>query len=55
VNRAPLRVCGVNRHEHDGFTGKAISEASMLRDAVLMKRWNVNAVRTSHYPNHVGW
>jgi beta-galactosidase len=45
----------VNRHEHDGFTGKAMSYAAMLRDAALMKTLHFNAVRCSHYPNHSGW
>jgi beta-galactosidase/beta-glucuronidase len=55
VNGVPIRVKGVNRHEHDPETGHAVTEASMRRDIELMKRFNVNAVRTSHYPNHPLW
>ncbi|MEJ2502588.1 MAG: glycoside hydrolase family 2 TIM barrel-domain containing protein, partial [Gemmatimonadota bacterium] len=51
VNGRPLTVRGVNRHEHDPATGHVVSEASMRRDIELMKALNVNAVRTSHYPN----
>jgi beta-galactosidase len=43
---------GVNRHEFDPDHGRAISEERMLQDVLLMKRHNVNAVRTSHYPPH---
>ncbi|WP_369815461.1 glycoside hydrolase family 2 TIM barrel-domain containing protein, partial [Caulobacter sp. Root343] len=46
---------GVNRHEHDPETFHVISEASMRRDIELMKRNNINAVRTSHYPNAELW
>jgi beta-galactosidase/beta-glucuronidase len=46
---------GVNRHEHDDRRGKALTEESMLADILLMKRFNINAVRTSHYPNHPRW
>ena len=55
VNGAPVRVTGVNRHEHDDTTGKAITREGMLRDVLTMKRFNVNAVRTSHYPNDAHW
>ncbi len=51
VNNRPVFIRGVNRHEHDPVTFHVISEASMRRDLALMKRNNVNAVRTSHYPN----
>lgn len=43
---------GVNRHEFHPETGRALDEATMRRDLVLMKRHNINAVRTSHCPPH---
>jgi beta-galactosidase len=55
VNGRAIDVKGVNRHEFEPTTGHAISEASMLRDITLMKRLNINAVRTSHYPNDPRW
>jgi beta-galactosidase len=55
VNGRPIRLRGVNRHEHDPQTFHVISEASMRRDIELMKRNNINAVRTSHYPNDPLW
>lgn len=51
VNGRPIFIRGVNRHEHDPETFHVISEESMRRDIELMKRNNVNALRTSHYPN----
>jgi beta-galactosidase len=55
VNGQPITIKGVNRHEHDPATGHVISESSMRRDIELMKQLNVNAVRTSHYPNDPRW
>ena len=55
VNRRPILVKGVNRHEHDERRGKAVTEAGMLEDVQLLKRLNFNAVRCSHYPNAVRW
>jgi beta-galactosidase len=55
VNGRPIVIRGVNRHEHDPETFHVISEASMRRDIELMKRNNINAVRTSHYPNDERW
>lgn len=55
VNGKPVLFKGVNRHEHDDLSGKTISEASMLADIKLMKQFNVNAVRTAHYPNCRRW
>lgn len=55
VNGAPIRFRGVNRHEHDLRTARVMSEERMIEDILLMKRANVNAVRTSHYPNHPRW
>lgn len=51
VNGKPITLRGVNRHEHDPETFHVISEASMRRDLELMKLANINALRTSHYPN----
>jgi beta-galactosidase len=51
VNGRPITIRGVNRHEHDPETFHVISRASMERDIQLMKRNNINAIRTSHYPN----
>ncbi|MEQ8847585.1 glycoside hydrolase family 2 TIM barrel-domain containing protein [Botrimarina sp.] len=51
VNGRPVYLCGVNRHEHDPRTGHYVKRESMIRDIELMKRHNINAVRTSHYPN----
>lgn len=55
VNGAPVRITGVNRHEHDDTQGKAVTREGMLRDVRVMKQFNVNAVRTSHYPNDAHW
>ena len=55
INGKPVRFRGVNRHEHDPFTGKVMTEERMLQDILLMKQANVNAVRTAHYPNVIRW
>ena len=55
VNGKPIIIKGVNRHEHDPITGRTVSEESMVEDIKLMKKFNVNAVRTSHYPNDPRW
>lgn len=55
VNGSPIRFRGVNRHEHDPLTARVMTEEMMLKDIMLMKQANVNAVRTSHYPNHPRW
>lgn len=51
VNGRPVRICGVNRHDHHDTLGKAVPYEILKLDLVMMKRFNVNAVRTSHYPN----
>ena len=51
VNGRYVMFKGVNRHDHDPDSGKAVSLDAMIEDVVLMKRHNLNAVRTSHYPN----
>jgi len=50
LNGRPVRFRGVNRHEWHPETGRSLDEATMRADVLLMKRHNVNAVRTSHYP-----
>lgn len=55
INGQRILLKGVNRHEHDPFTGHVISPESMLEDVRLMKAANINAVRTSHYPNDPEW
>ncbi len=52
VNGAAIKFKGVNRHEFDPDRGRALTEETMLQDVLLMKRHNLNAVRTSHYPPH---
>ena len=55
VNNQPILFKGVNRHEHDEFTGHVVSRESMLKDIEIMKKNNINSVRTSHYPNDPYW
>lgn len=55
VNGVPVKIKGVNRHEHDMITGKVITVASMINDIRVMKQYNINAVRASHYPNQEEW
>lgn len=55
INGVPVLFKGVNRHEHDPYTGRTISIESMVTDIKLMKQFNINAVRCSHYPNHPEW
>lgn len=55
INGVAVLFKGVNRHEFDPDNGRTLTEASMLEDILLMKRYNFNAVRTSHYPNNVRW
>lgn len=55
VNGNPVRFRGVNRHEHDPRTARVMTEERMLQDILLMKQANINAVRTSHYPNVSRW
>jgi beta-galactosidase len=51
INGRRVMIKGVNRHDHDDTNGKAVSRELMLEDVLTMKRFNFNAVRTSHYPN----
>lgn len=55
VNGKPVRLRGVNRHEHDPLRARVMTEELMLRDLQLMKAANINAVRLSHYPNVPRW
>jgi beta-galactosidase len=50
INGRPLVFRGVNRHDFDPVRGRAVTREVMRRDVELMKRHNINAVRTSHYP-----
>jgi len=50
VNGSPVMLRGVNRHEWDARAGRTLSPETMLADVLAMKRHNINAVRTSHYP-----
>ncbi len=50
LNGAPVRFKGVNRHDSDPDVGYAVDYSRMLRDITMMKRHNINALRTSHYP-----
>ncbi|TMR98010.1 glycoside hydrolase family 2 TIM barrel-domain containing protein [Nonomuraea basaltis] len=52
INGVPVLFRGVNRHEHHPDRGRALDRETMIRDIELMKRHNVNAVRTAHYPPH---
>lgn len=52
VNGRRVFFKGVNRHDTNPLTGRTIPVESMLEDVLLMKRNNINTIRTSHYPNH---
>lgn len=54
-NGNPVVIRGVNRHEHHPRVGKTNIESCMVKDLVLMKQNNINAVRNSHYPQHPRW
>ncbi len=55
VNGVAINVKGVDIHEHNDTTGHVQNEATMLKDILLMKSYNINAVRTSHYPQPERW
>ncbi|NOU86588.1 DUF4981 domain-containing protein [Paenibacillus sp. LMG 31460] len=55
INGERIVFKGVNRHEFDTDRGRSVDKASMLADILLMKQHNINAVRTSHYPNDPHW
>ncbi|MDY0289121.1 MAG: glycoside hydrolase family 2 TIM barrel-domain containing protein [Sphaerochaeta sp.] len=52
LNGKRLILRGVNRHEFDPYRGRTIDRALIEKDLLLMKKHNINALRTSHYPNH---
>lgn len=52
LNGRPIKLRGVNRHDLDPWSGRAVTEAQMRRDLQRMKQANINFVRTSHYPPH---
>ncbi len=55
VNGKPIKLKGVNRHEHHPRLGRHLDLATMVRDIELIKQANINYVRTSHYPDDVRW
>ena len=54
-NGRKIKFKGVNRHEHTAWNGRTISRQEMLQDILLMKQYNINTERTSHYPDHHSW
>ena len=55
VNGQPVLLKGANRHEMDPDEGYNLSEQRMIQDIMMMKRMNINAVRTCHYPDDPRW
>ena len=55
INGQPIKIRGVNRHEHDPFKARVMTEELMLKDLQLMKAAHINAVRLAHYPNCPRW
>ncbi len=55
VNGKPIYIKGVNRHEHEPDTGHYVDREDMIRDIKLMKQFNINNVRTCHYPDIPEW
>ncbi len=55
INGVPVMLKGVNRHDFTAAHGRAVTKEEMLTSARLMKQNNINAVRTSHYPNNELW
>lgn len=55
INGVPILLYGVNRHDWHPQKGKAITRESMRKDAEMMKKFNVNASRSAHYPNDPYW
>lgn len=52
INGRRVILHGANRHDHSQWTGRTVTKEEMLADVLNMKRLNINAVRTSHYPNN---
>lgn len=55
INGQPIKIRGVNRHEHDPHKARVMTEELMIKDLRLMKAAHINAVRLSHYPNCPRW
>ncbi len=55
VNGRAIKFKGVNRHETDAENGRTVTLEGMKKDILMMKKYNFNMVRTSHYPNHHAW
>ena len=55
VNGVAIHIKGTNMHEHNEVTGHVVDEATVLKDIRMMKSNNINAVRTSHYPQQEFW
>ncbi|MEI8226131.1 MAG: glycoside hydrolase family 2 TIM barrel-domain containing protein, partial [Bacteroidota bacterium] len=55
VNGVAILIKGTNMHEHDDVNGHVVDEAMILKDIRVMKSTNINAVRTSHYPQQELW
>ena len=55
VNGQPVLLKGADRHEMDPDEGYNVSEQRMIQDIMMMKRMNINAVRTCHYPDDPRW
>ncbi|MEO7976045.1 glycoside hydrolase family 2 TIM barrel-domain containing protein [Flavobacterium sp.] len=55
VNGVPIKLKGVNRHEHWSDVGHAVTEEQMIRDLEVIKQGNCNHIRTSHYSNDPRW
>jgi len=55
LNGQAIKFKGTNRHEFDPDNGRVVSRETMIKDLLLMKQNNINAVRTSHYPNTPVW
>ncbi len=51
INGVPVKLYGINRHDHSEYGGKCVTREEMEADIRLMKRYNFNSLRTSHYPN----
>ena len=55
VNGKPVLIKGANRHEMNPYKGYVVTEADMIQDILIMKKLNINAVRTCHYPDDNLW
>ena len=55
VNGMPVKMKGANRHETNPENGRTVSLGDMLKDITLFKQFNINTVRTCHYPDHRLW